>query len=299
MLGAAGSVFVGHSLGTTQEHMTMAIVGGVLMGVPVFAFVALFSLVIRIAWRRMRRDAAPALAPSEVELQAAVHAVEHAAFSAPAMERTDFSAFGGQKQSTWKKETPEEARARHQAMSGQQQQQSLFKEVFDELFAASKASKEPSWSIIAIASGALLLSWFIYSSGGDQMAYQRAAEREEVTAHLTNVRTSCTGRGDSACTHTPIYTYSFQGETRSYRGRSEDSASEYAKPFFAKTEKRGYYKNSTGEWVLVKNTGFLDRLMVFGGAAALWLLALGALVFELKKLLSKRGQGEALGEAEK
>ena len=45
--------------------------------------------------------------------------------------------------------------------------------------------------------------------------------------------------------------------------------------------------------MLVKNTGFLDRLMVFGGAAVLWLLALFVLARELKKLPGrKQGEGE-------
>ena len=149
VLGAAGTMFVGHALVTTQESAVMAVVGGVLMGVPVFGFVALLAWAIRAA----RGKATPAPTPSEEEQEAAVPAVERAAFSAPVMERTDFSApvmertefsalgaSGGQKQSTWR-ETPEEARARREAIVSasrarrqaiwSQQQQSTRKETAD------------------------------------------------------------------------------------------------------------------------------------------------------------------------
>ena len=298
VLGAAWGVSMGFAPKAGMSGML-----GMVAIAMFWGFFALFFLGIRTIWGAIRGKAAPA--PIEAEQEAA----------APAVERTDFSAPGGGQQSTWRKETPEEARARreaiasesrarHQAMLGQQQQSTweetagVFKEMFDEVHKAiagvGKDSKKPSWRGIAIAGVALLvLSGTIYGFWGEQMVYLRATEREEVTARLTSVEPSSCDLVDKEveCVYTPVYTYSFQGETHTYKGSGESKNAKLSKPSFAEKEQLHYYKNDKGEWVLAKNVGFIDRLVLFGGAGGLWLIALIVFVIELKKLLG-RTQGE-------
>lgn len=284
VLGAVWGVSMGFA-----PTVLMSGMAGMTATAMFWGFFALFFLGIRTIWGAIRGKAAPA--PSEAGQEAA----------APAVERADASAPGGGKQSTWR-ETPQEARARReaiasasrarrQAMSSQQEQKSMFKEVLEALFGADeKASQEPRWGTIAATICVLVMApLFVYFALGDEMEFRRSTEREEVTAHLVDVSVSCTGSGSKEeCTHTPFYSYRFHGEDYTYGGAQKDTNSAYAKPYFPKEIQLTYYKNDAGKWVRAKTSGPLGYLKFYGGALFMFVMALGVLVVELKKLGGKR-----------
>ncbi|MBO7411234.1 MAG: hypothetical protein J6T92_04860 [Ottowia sp.] len=312
VLGAAGSACISQSFATGQEDVGMSIVGGLLMGAPVFGFVALLAWAIRAA----RGKAAPAPAPS-AEAEAAAPAVERAAFSAPVMERRDFSApsmertdFSAPGASDVQQQpaSPDVAQAKRAKDGGAlakvfgvlRDLPDLLREIknynwgndlreMGVVLGLNSKEKEASWRGIAISSIALVVTLTSFALvARDEIVYRSAQERQEITATLSDVSSSCNRK---VCRFTPTYTYSFGGKTHTATGATVERDTKFTRPIFAKTRTVYYYKDSSGEWKRGEHTNIFLLLGALVLVLLVWVVAGSALVRELKKLRG-RGQGE-------
>lgn len=166
----------------------------------------------------------------------------------------------------------------------------VFDDVLGKYFGVDKNRTEPSWRVIITACLAMVVMvWWAYSDWGGHVAYQNATEREEVVAHRKDVVTTCL-KDNSDCKHWPVYEYNFGGKKHTYRGTSVKTSTDRV-PDFDLTQTHGSYKNSKGEWVLVKRKSLLLYTLV-----ELFVFA-GSLFFLVRELKKKRAPKQGAGDS--